>query len=325
VTARIDRPTDDTPMFDCRDAFADTLLDLMRTDPRVVAVVNDSVGSTKVSVVQKVFPDRVVNVGIAEQDLVGVGAGLANGGFIPFVAAASPFLTGRALEQIKVDAAYSQANVKLVGVSSGVAYGELGPTHHSIEDVAWTRAIADLTVVVPSDPVDTAAAIRLAHTTPGPVFIRTSRMPVPVVHAPDLEFRFGEAITLREGTDLTLIANGVLVHRALLAADLLAEDGVSARVLDMATVSPLDVAAIVRAARETGRIVVAEEHTTRGGLGGAVAEVVVQHQPVPMRLLGFPGVFAPTGSAEFLLDHFGLNAAGIRAAALDLLRGAARP
>lgn len=325
MTAQIDRQTDDTPMFDCRDAFADTLLDLMRTDPRVIAVVNDSVGSTKVSVVKKVFPDRVVNVGIAEQDLVGVGAGLANGGFIPFVCAASPFLTGRALEQIKVDAAYSQANVKLVGVSSGVAYGELGPTHHSIEDVAWTRAIADLTVVVPSDPVDTAAAIRLAHATPGPIFIRTSRMPVPLVHAADLEFRFGEAITLRDGSDITLVANGVLVHRALWAADLLAADGVRARVLDMATASPLDVAAIVAAARETGGIVVAEEHTTRGGLGGAIAEVVVQHHPVPMRLLGFPGVFAPTGSAEFLLDHFGLNAAGIRAAALDLLRGAGRP
>lgn len=324
MTAQIERPADDTPMFDCRDAFADTLLDLMRTDPRVIAVVNDSVGSTKVSVVKKVFPDRVVNVGIAEQDLVGVGAGLANGGFIPFVCAASPFLTGRALEQIKVDAAYSQANVKLVGVSSGVAYGELGPTHHSIEDVAWTRAIADLTVVVPSDPVDTAAAVRLAHATPGPVFIRTSRMPVPIVHAPDLAFRFGEAITLRQGTDITLIANGVLVHRALWAADLLAADGISARVLDMATASPVDTAAVVAGARETGGIVTAEEHTTRGGLGGAVAEVVVQHHPVPMRLLGIPGVFAPTGSAEFLLDHFGLNAAGIRAAALEIVRGAAR-
>jgi transketolase len=318
MTTSIDRP----PMFDCRDAFADTLLELMRDDPRVVAVVNDSVGSTKVSVVKKVFPDRVVNVGIAEQDLVSVGAGLANGGLIPFIAAASPFLTGRALEQIKVDAAYSRANVKLVGVSSGVAYGELGATHHSIEDVAWTRAIADLTVVVPSDPIDTAAAIRLAHATTGPVFIRTSRMPVPIIHAPDLELRFGHAIPLREGRDITLIANGVMVHRALWAAERLAADGVSARVLDMATASPIDVASIVAAARETRGIVTVEEHTVRGGLGGAVAEVVVTHQPVPMRILGFPGVFAPTGSAEFLLEHFGLTADGIRDAALDILRGA---
>jgi transketolase len=321
MTASIQR----TPTYDCRDAFAEALLELMRTDPRVIAVVNDSVGSTKVSIVKKVFPDRVVNVGIAEQDLVGVGAGLANGGLIPFVCAASPFLTGRALEQIKVDAAYSKANVKLVGVSSGVAYGELGATHHSIEDVAWTRAIADLTVVVPSDPIDTAAAIRLAHATDGPIFIRTSRMPVPIIHAPDLELRFGQAVRMRDGGDVTLIANGVMVHRALQAADVLADAGIAARVLDMATASPIDEAAIVAAARETRGIVTAEEHTVRGGLGGAVAEVVVTRHPVPMRILGIPGVFAPTGSAEFLLDHFGLTAAGIRDAALDLLRGGDRP
>lgn len=316
MSATLDMAT----LYDCRDAFAETLLDLVREDPRVIVVVNDSVGSTKVSIVRKAFPDRVINVGIAEQDLVGVGAGLANGGRIPFVCAASPFLTGRALEQIKVDAAYSRANVKLVGVSSGVAYGELGPTHHSIEDVAWTRAIADLTVVVPADPIDTAAAIRLAHATPGPVFVRTSRMPVPQVHQPGYDFRFGRAATLREGRDVTLIANGVMVHRALAAADLLAGEGVSARVLDMATASPIDVEAIVDAARTTGGIVTAEEHTVRGGLGGAVAEVVVANHPVPMRILGFPG-FAPTGSAEFLLDHAGLTASGIRDAALGIVGG----
>jgi transketolase len=239
------------------------------------------------------------------------------------VCAASPFLTGRALEQIKVDAAYSRANVKLVGVSSGVAYGELGPTHHSIEDVAWTRAIADLTVVVPADPIDTAGAIRLAHATPGPVFIRTSRMPVPMVHDPGYQLRFGKAATLRDGTDVTLVANGVMVHRAIEAADLLAVDGVSARVLDMATASPIDADAIATAARETGGLGTAEEHTVRGGLGGAVAEVVVTTHPVPMRILGFPG-FAPTGSAEFLLEHVGLTAAGIRDAARSIVRDAAR-
>jgi transketolase len=316
---------DDRPLYDCRDAFAETLLELVRTDPRVIVVVNDSVGSTKVSVVGKEFPERVINVGIAEQDLVGVGAGLANGGRIPFVCAASPFLTSRALEQIKVDAAYSRANLKLVGVSSGVAYGELGPTHHSIEDVAWTRAIADLTVVVPSDPIDTAAAIRMAHMTEGPVFIRTSRMPVPMVHEPDFDFRFGRATRLRDGSDITLMANGVMVHRALEAAELLASAGVSARVIEMATASPIDVDEIVAAARETGGIVTAEEHTVRGGLGGAVAEVVVTHHPVPMRILGIPGVFAPTGSAEFLLDYFALNAAGMKAAALSILSGVGQP
>ena len=287
-------------------------------DPRVVAVVNDSLGSTKVTKVAKAFPERVINVGIAEQDLVGIGAGLANGGKIPFVCAASPFLTGRALEQIKVDAAYSAANVKLVGVSSGVAYGELGPTHHSIEDVAWTRAIDGLVVVVPADPLETSQAIRAAYELEGPIFVRTSRMPVPDVHGPDYRFRIGRAALLREGADVTLIANGVMVCRALEAAELLAAEGIEARVLDMATVSPIDREAIVAAARETRGIVTAEEHIVRGGLGGAVAEVVVTEHPVPMRLLGFPG-FAPTGSIDFLLEWAGLTADGMARAAREVV------
>jgi transketolase len=309
-------------VFDCRDAFSDTLLELATTDPRVVVVVNDAVGSTKLTQVQRAIPDRFFNVGIAEQDLVAVGAGLANGGKIPFVCGAAPFLTARGLEQIKVDVAYSRANVKLIGVSSGVAYGELGPTHHSIEDVAWMRAIADLTVIVPADPLETEQAIRAAHDTVGPMFIRTSRMPVPAIHAAGHRFEVGRASLLRSGDDLTIIANGVMSARALAAADALASDGVQARVLNMATVSPIDREAIIEAASQTAGIVTVEEHTVRGGLGSAVAEVVVSERPVPMRILGIPGVFAPTGSAQFLLQHFGLDVPGIRAAALELLRGA---
>ncbi len=305
-------------LFDCRDAFADTLAELARADSRVVAVVNDSLGSTKVSKLGAILPGQVVNVGIAEQNMVGIGAGLANGGKIPFVAGATPFLTARALEQIKVDAAYSGANVKLVGVSSGVAYGELGPTHHSIEDVAWTRAIDRLVVIVPADPVETAGAIRAAYEYVGPVFIRTSRMGVPVIHPDDYRFRIGAAARLRDGDDVTLIANGVMVTRALEAAVVLAAEGVEARVLDMATASPIDCEAIIAAARETGGIVTAEEHIVRGGLGSAVAEVVVTEQPVPMRILGFPG-FCPTGSAAFLLERAGLTPAGIAAAAREVI------
>lgn len=307
-----------TRLYDCRDAFSDALLELTRADERVITVVNDSVGSTKITQIAKAFPERVVNVGIAEQDLVGIGAGLANGGKIPFVCGASPFLTARALEQIKVDAAYSAANVKLVGVSSGVAYGELGPTHHSIEDIAWTRAIDGLVVVVPADPPETSQAIRAAHERQGPIFIRTSRMPVPVVHPDDYVFRVGVAARLRDGDDVTLIANGVMVSRALEAAAVLASEGIAARVLNMATVSPIDREAIIAAARETRGIVTAEEHIVRGGLGSAVAEVVVTEHPVPMRILGFPG-FCPTGSIDFLLERAGLTAAGIAAAARGVL------
>jgi transketolase len=305
-------------LHDCRDAFVDALIELAQADSRVIAVCNDSLGSTKVSKLAALLPRQVVNVGIAEQNMVGVGAGLANGGKIPFVSGASPFLTARALEQIKVDAAYSRANIKLVGVSSGVAYGELGPTHHSIEDIAWTRAIDGLTVIVPADPIETAGAIRAAYETEGPFFIRTSRMGVPDIHAADYRFEIGTAARLREGDDVTLIANGVMVTRALDAAERLATTGIGARVLNMATASPIDREAIIAAARETRGIVTAEEHIVRGGLGGAVAEVVVSEQPAPMRLLGFPG-FCPTGSATFLLERFGLTSDGIAEAALQLL------
>lgn len=308
-----------TQLYDCRDAFNEKLGELANRDQRIVTVVNDSVGSSKLNQFRKDFPNRLVNVGIAEQNMVGVGAGLANGGLIPFVCGASPFLTGRALEQIKADVAYSNTNVKLCGMSSGMAYGELGPTHHSIEDMAWLRAIANLTVIVPADSVETAQVVQFAADTFGPMFLRISRIGVPVVHPAGYQFEIGKAARLREGRDVTLIANGVMVARALEAADLLADRGIRARVLNMATVKPLDKAAILAAAAETGGIVTAEEHTVIGGLGSAVAEVVVTHQPVPMRILGVPGVFAPTGSAEWLLEHFGLTGPGIYEAALELV------
>ena len=304
---------------DIRDAFAQTLLDLAVEDDRVVALANDSLGSSKLGGFQKRFPERVFNVGIAEQDLVGIAAGLANGGKKPFACAASCFLTGRALEQIKVDIAYSQADVTLCGMSAGVAYGPLGPTHHSIEDLAWLRAIAGLAVVVPADGPEAAHAVRAAAAHPGPVYLRMARMPVRPVHPPDHVFEIGRAGCLRDGGDVTLIANGVMVERALEAAEELAVRGVEARVLNMATVSPLDREAVEAAARETGAIVTMEEHTVHGGLGSAVAEVVVATHPIPMRILGFPGVFAPTGSPTFILEHFGLTPGGVRDAALELV------
>jgi transketolase len=309
-----------TQLYDCRDAFENKLRELAAEDQRIVAVVNDSVGSSKLNQFGQMYPVRLVNVGIAEQNMIGVGAGLANGGLIPFVCGASPFLTGRALEQIKADLAYSNTNVKLCGMSSGMAYGELGPTHHSIEDMAWLRAIANMTVIVPADPVETAQAAQVAASTYGPMFIRISRLPVPIVHTADYHFEIGKAALLRDGDDITLIANGVLVYQALEAAELLAREGIHARVLNMSTVRPLDNEAVQAAATETGAIVTAEEHTIFGGLGGAVAEVVVTTHPVPMRILGVPGVFAPTGSASWLLEHFGLTAQGIFDAALELVK-----
>jgi transketolase len=307
-------------MFDCRDAYVGAVEELAAADERIVAVVNDSVGSSKLGKFRERFPARLINVGIAEQNMLGVGAGLANGGKIPFVSGASCFLTARAMEQIKADCAYSQANVKLCGISSGVAYGELGATHHSIEDVAWLRAVDKLTVIVPSDPWETAAAIRAAAAHQGPVFVRISRMPVSALaRAEDATFTIGKAELLRDGGDVAIIANGTLVHRALAAAEMLAGEGIAARVVNMSTVSPLDGDAILAAAA-TGAIVTAEEGLATGGLGGAVAEHCAQHLPVPMRMLGFPG-FLPTGSASWLMEHFGLTAEGIADAARELVSG----
>jgi transketolase len=285
----------------------------------VVAVCNDSIGSSKLGGFKARFPDRLVNVGIAEQNMVGVGAGLANGGLIPFVCAAACFLTGRALEQIKADIAYSQANVKLVGISSGMAYGELGPTHHSIEDFAWTRVLPGLPVIAPADPEETAAAVRWAAAHEGPCFLRLSRVGVPDLLPAGHVFVPGQTDMLRQGSDVTLIGNGTLTHRLMTAAALLAERGVQARVLNMATVRPVDIDAVVAAARQTGAILTAEEHSTHGGLGSAIAEVVVDHAPVPMTRLGVPGIFAPTGAAEFLLDAFGMSPAAVADAAVALI------
>jgi transketolase len=320
MTDTLSRPTSlrDQPRYDCRDAYVKTLSELADADHRIVGVVNDSIGSSKLDAFKKAFPDRLINVGIAEQDMVGVAAGLANGGRIPFVSAASCFLTARALEQIKADVAYSDHNVKLCGMSPGMAYGELGPTHHSIEDIAWLRAIDNLTIVVPADPRETAAALRWAAEIHGPVFIRVSRMAVPEVNAEGYAFVPGQAVTLRDGSDVTLISNGTVLWRTLVAAEQLESDGISTRVLSMPTVKPLDIDAIVAAARETGGIVTAEEATTAGGLGGAVAETVVQNHPTRMKILGVPE-FAPTGSAGYLLDRYGMSPEGIAEAARVLL------
>ncbi len=310
----------DAQTYDCRVAFAEELIALARADERIVAVCNDSVGSSNLVAFAKEFPERMINVGIAEQDMVGVGAGLALSGYIPFVCGAAPFLTGRALEQIKADIAYSQSPVVLCGMSPGMAYGELGPTHHSIEDLSWLRAIAGLGIVVPADPAETRAAVRWAAGAATPVFLRVGRFKVPAITG-DRPFVFGSATALRDGSDVTVVAAGTMVSRALAAAEEAADEAVSVRVLNMSTIAPLDEEAIRRAMLETRAIVTVEEATTTGGLGAAVAAVVVaERAPVPMRMLGVHREFAPTGNTAFLLEHFGLTAEDIRAAAVGLAR-----
>lgn len=306
--------------FDCRVAFAEELAALAEADQRIVAVCNDSVGSSNLVAFAARFPQRLVNVGIAEQDMVGVAAGLANGGLVPFVCGAAPFLTGRAIEQIKVDVAYSEAKVVLCGMSPGFAYGVLGPTHHSVEDLAWMRAIAGLNVVVPADPAQTRAALRWALEAKGPSYLRIPRTKVPELTgvAPEI----GRALLHRPGNDVTLLCAGTTTPEAILASEALAEEGISARVLQMSTLRPFDAEALEVAARETGAIVSAEEGVLAGGLGSAAASWLAERHPVAMRMLGLRDEFAPTGGPEALASYFGLTAQGIAGAARQLLSGA---
>ncbi len=308
--------------YDNRQAFADELIELARTDARIVAVCNDSVGSSNLNGFKAEFPDRLINVGIAEQNMVGVGAGLASAGLVPFVCGAGPFLTGRALEQIKADVAYSQHPVILCGMSPGMAYGELGPTHHSVEDFSWLRALPGLDIVVPADRAQTRAAVASAVRQPRPMYIRVGRHKVPDVGGEGQGLERGTITVARPGSDVTLIGAGTTVSAALEAAESLAAQGISARVLNAAYLAPLDEGTILQAARETRAIVTVEEANVAGGLGTAVASLVAQQgreQRVPLRILGLHQ-FAPTGSTSYLLEHFGITAPHIASAARDVLR-----
>lgn len=304
--------------FDCRNTYAATLTELAESDANVVVVVNDSVGSSKLDGFKKDRPHQMVNVGIAEQNMVGVSAGLANAGKVPFVSGAGCFLSARAMEQIKADIAYSKHHVVLAAQSPGVAYGALGATHHSIEDVSWMRTLPNMTVLVPADRQETEQALRWAYQHDGPVYIRISRAPVRDVHTPEQVFAPATAHVMREGDDVTIAANGIMLERALDAADLLAERGIRARVLSVASVKPLDEAAFLAAARETAGIVTVEEGLAAGGLGGAVAEFVGRAHPTWVTTLGLNDQFAPTGSVNQILAHFGLTAEGIAGAAAKI-------
>ncbi len=297
------------PPGECAVAFSAALLARAEADERIVIVINDSAETHHATEFEARFPERLFDVGIAEQNMVGVAAGLANGGRVPFVHSASCFLTARAMEQIKADVAYPGANVKLCGFVSGLAYGALGGTHHSTEDLAWMRAIPNLRVLAPATPIDSAAAVEACAELDGPVFVRlVSKTETPEIFDAGHRFAIDRATTVREGADVTLVGTGLSTTRLLDAATILAGAGIEARVLHMGTVSPLDAEAIARAAAETGRLVVAEDHVVSGGLGGAVSEAVVGSHPVPVLLLGVPDVFAPIGPAEWLHEHFGLTA-----------------
>ncbi|MFZ2088433.1 MAG: transketolase family protein [Desulfobaccales bacterium] len=287
--------------------------------PDIVVLDADLSGSTQTAKFAKVFRDRFFNIGIAEQDLMGTAAGLALGGKIPFASTFAVFATGRAWEQVRQTIAYSSLNVKIVASHGGVTVGEDGGSHQSIADLALMRVLPNMVVLVPADGPETRAMVRWAVTYQGPVYIRTGRLPFPVIHDENFTFELGRSHIVREGDDVTLAGLGLMVHQCLAAADLLEKQGISARVLNLSCLKPLDWGLVVESAQRTGCLVTAEEHSATGGLGSAVSEVLSEFYPVPLRRVGLRDTFGLSGKPDDLLKHFGLTPENITRAALAVL------
>ena len=302
-----------------REAFGRALVELGRENKDIVAIDADLSKSTFTHLFAREFPERFVSCGIAEANMCGVAAGLAASGKIPFAASFSCFVLNKGFEQLRVTAAYPYANVKIVGTHSGISIGEDGPSQMSIEEVSLACSLPGFVVLAPADEVAARALVRAAAEHFGPVFIRTGRPKAPVVYSPGQRFEIGKAIEVIAGSDVTLIANGLMVAEAIRAQEALEGEGVSARVIDMHTVKPLDRETIRKAAFETGAMVVAEEHLVDGGLGVRVAQVVAETHPCPMEFVGLPDRYAESGTTEGLLDKYGLLARDVLAAARKAL------
>lgn len=290
-----------------REAYGETLKELGAKIPEIFVLDADLSASTKTAVFAKAFPDRFFDTGIAEGNMMSVAAGLAASGKIPFASTFAVFGAGRAYEQIRNSICYPNLNVKVAVTHAGLTVGEDGATHQMLEDIALMRALPNMTVVVPADAAETAQVIRWAASYQGPVYIRMGRAKVEDVISPDAEFVPGKSTTLADGSDVTIMACGIMTQQALQAAKMLAEEGISARVINMSSIKPIDEEAIVKAAKETGAIVTCEEHTVMGGLGSAVAEVVVRQCPVPMAMVGTEDVFGQSGKASEVLKVYGLT------------------
>lgn len=301
--------------------FADTLLALAQENRNILAVTSDSRGSGKLGPFGSKLPDQIVELGIAEQNLVGISAGLASAGKIVYAVLPACFLTARALEQIKNDVCYSDNPVKLIGISAGVSYGALGTTHHSLHDLAALRAINNIDIIVPADNFETHEAIKLAAQRSKPIYIRFGKAPLYDLRSEISEVRFeiGKSRTIRDGSDMAFIATGETVIHALLAAESLKSRGLSCRVLSMHTIKPLDHDAILRAARECRALITVEEHMVHGGLGEACASVLMQAGvSIPMKIVGIPDEYTVTGSQADIFRHYGISMEGLSDIAIDL-------
>lgn len=300
--------------------FADTLLEMARRDRNLLIVTSDSRGSGRLVAFGKQLPNQVVEIGIAEQNLVGVAAGLAAAGKCVFAASPACFLVARGLEQVKNDVAYSDQPVKLVGISAGVSYGALGTTHHSLHDLAVLQAINNIDIVVPADNFETRAAVTAALTHPRPLYLRLGKKAMRHLHAPDTPFAIGKAIPVRTGNDVAFLATGETVEIAVQAADALAEQGIAASVLSIHSLRPFDEAAVLATARRVRAIVTVEEHSVHGGLGSRVATLLMQAGVTPaLRIVGIPDEYTWTGSQQEIFEHYGISPAGLAATATTLL------
>lgn len=300
--------------------FADTLLKHARQDREILVVTSDSRGSGKLIAFGDELPDQIVEVGIAEQNLVGISAGLAAGGKKVFAVSPACFVTIRALEQIKNDIAYSDHQVCVVGISAGVSYGMLGSTHHSLHDYAALRCINNIDIIAPADNFETRQALETVLKHSRPVYFRLGKKPMRHLHDPQTPFEIGKAITLRDGHDLTFISIGEPTSRAVEAAELLAEQGLSCRVISMHTLRPFDTDAVLNAARNTRAIITVEEHSVYGGLGEACAGILMQRgEYIPLKIVGIPDEYTVTGDQYDIFDHYGISAEGLAETARQLL------
>lgn len=294
-----------------RQVICEELMKSVQRDKDIIVLASDSRGSASMAPFAESYPDHFVEVGIAEQNLIGIAAGMAACGKKTFVTSPACFVSMRSAEQVKVDMAYSNTNVKLVGISGGISYGALGMSHHSVQDLAIMRTIPNMTVIMPADRLETEAMIRALLDHIGPTYIRVGRNPVEDVYEEVPEFVVGKANYICEGSDISLIACGETVAFAKEAARKLKEEGIEAEVINMHTIKPLDEKAILATAKKTGKIITIEEHSVYNGLGAAVAEVLVQNEPVPMKILGIPDEPAIAGTSKEVYAHYGLDAQGI--------------
>ncbi len=308
-----------TKMIATRDAYGDTLKELGELNKDIVVLDADLSGSTKTSVFAKAYPERFFNVGIAEQNLIGTAAGLATAGKIPFASSFAMFATGRAFEIIRNSVCYPKLNVKVAATHAGLTVGEDGATHQALEDISLMRSLPNMIVLSPADAIETRECILKAVEHNGPVYIRLGRAKVPVIFDENYKFEIGKGVELRQGIDVTIIATGVMVEKAILASEKLAEEGISARVINMASIKPIDEEIIVKAAKETKGIVTVEEHSIIGGLGTAVAEVVAEKHPTKVLRIGTMDTFGESGDGFELLEKYGLSVNNIIKKAKELI------